>query len=205
MKKTTKKGLKKDEKLHADPSFLFEKLFCYLVFIGVAYYLTAFHNYNYLIKTEELSLFMPTKFFWVECMQKAGGLLEYIGCFLTQFFYYPWLGSSIFIGLLLLLIYLITKVFQIPAKFFPLAFIPSSMLLLAFTELGYLIYILKSPGYVYSNLLGVLSVLAILWGYRVLRSWQSRCVFAGLFIIITYPLFGFYTLFAAGFLLYPGN
>jgi len=197
MKKTTKKGIKKDEKLHADPSFLFGKLFCYLFFIGVAYYLTAFHNYNYLIKTEELSLFMPTKFFWVECMQKAGGLLEYIGCFLTQFFYYPWLGSSVFIGLLLLLIYLITKVFQIPAKFFPLAFIPSSMLLLAFTELGYLIYILKSPGYAYFNLLGILSVLATLWGYRVLRSWQSRCIFAGLFIVITYPLFGFYTLFAA--------
>ena len=197
MKKTPKKGIKKDQKLDADPSFLFGRLLSFLFFIGTAYYLTAFHNYNYLIKTEELSLFMPTKFFWIECMQKAGGLLTYIGCFLTQFFYYPWLGSSIFIGFLLLVRYFTSKAFQISTKFFPLTFIPSAMLLLAFTELGYLIYLFKSPGYVYSNLIGVLVVLGCLWTYRLFCSWQSRSVFIGLFILISYPLFGFYTLFAA--------
>lgn len=169
---------------------------CVLLFIGIAHYLTAYYNYNFMLKTEEQSLFLFTSEFFWECMQRAGGLLTYGGCFLTQFFYYPQLGSILYIGLLLLIVFFTIKAFRIPWSFFPLAFLPALMLLWSYTNLGYLLFVLKSPGYVFSNPLGVLVSLAAFWGYRSLRTWPMRGAFILLYIALSYPLFGFYTLFA---------
>ena len=44
-----------------------------------------------------------TKLFWDSCMSLPGGLLSRTGAYLTQFFYYPALGSIMLILLWLLL------------------------------------------------------------------------------------------------------
>ncbi|MDD4637702.1 MAG: DUF6057 family protein [Bacteroidales bacterium] len=192
----TRRNKKKPFSYVTKSDFLYFNLICAFLFVFVAYYLTGIHNVNYLIKIEELSLFLPTNLYLSDCMKSAGGLLVYCGTFLTQFFYHPWQGSTIFVTLLLLLSYLAVKAFRIPGKYSALALIPSAMLLLSLTEVGYLIYILKSPGYFYSNLLGVIVTLCSFWGYRIIHSWKCRTLFIALFIFATYLLFGFYTLFA---------
>ena len=158
-------------------------------------YLTAFHNKLYLIKIEELSVFIPGKLFFKEMMESPGGFLSYAGMFFTQFFYHPWLGSLIFLAFLLLIQFLTVKAFNIPARYFPLSFIPSLALLLALTQLGYLIYILKSPGYAYSNATGVIILLISFWAYRKLKNRKLKVLFSFFFIILFYPLAGFYAVF----------
>lgn len=177
------------------------KVVCILIFISLAFYLTAMHNANYLRKVEDLSLFLPTFLFLKDCMQLPGGGLTWCGTFLTQFFYYPYLGAGLFIFLLLTLQSLIRSAFRIPDRYFPLSFIPSILLLLSLLQLGYVVYVLKSPGYAFSNLLGLLFVAGAFRIYRTLDWWGMRGSFTILFIVIGYPLLGFYALLAASLFL----
>ena len=166
------------------------------LFVLAAYLITVVYNRSFFCKAEELSLFLPTRLFFTDCMQQAGGLLVYGGAFLTQFFYYPWLGGTFLVGLLWLLQFFVVKAFWVPDRYFPLTFIPSVMLLLSAVQLGYLIYILKSPGYLYSNLLGTIVSVCCFWGYRQLPSWPLRSLALFLFVSLAYPLFGFYALWS---------
>ena len=164
------------------------------VFILLAIYMTVIHNFNYLKKVEDLSLFLPSWTFLKECMMVPGGGLIWGGTFLTQFFYYPWLGGAVFIALLLVLQYLVGKAFRIPDRYFTLSFVPSALLLLALVQLGYVVYILKSPGYAFSNLLGMIAVVGSFWVYRCLKHWVWRGGVVILFSIVGYPILGFYAL-----------
>jgi hypothetical protein len=170
-------------------------IFLSLIFIGAAYFLTAFYNAGFLSWAAEISLFLPTRLFFINTMQTAGGLLSYLGLFLNQFFYYPWLGSTLFIALQGVVIWLTVKTFKIPENYFPLAFLPSILLLTSLSEVGYLLYVLKSPGYLFANTLGIIAVLASLSGYQKIKSTPIKPVAIALFVALTYPLFGFYTLF----------
>jgi hypothetical protein len=48
---------------------------------------------DFLWKVQEGNLFLETSLFFREQMVVPGGLLSWIGTFLTQFFYVPWLGT----------------------------------------------------------------------------------------------------------------
>ena len=120
----------------------FSKFIAIAVFTGLVLYLTAISNSIYFQKLQELSLFAPTKMFLFEKVRLPGGLLNYLGLFFTQFFYYPWLGSIILILFLFAVQFLTIKAFGFNQRLFPLSFIPSLLSLLAITQLGYYIYIL---------------------------------------------------------------
>ncbi|KAA6301808.1 MAG: hypothetical protein EZS26_001971 [Candidatus Ordinivivax streblomastigis] len=179
------------------PRYFFYQGLCIAIFVLFAGFLTAGYNYDFLFRAEELSLFLPTRLFFLQHLRMAGGLLTYAGTFLTQFFYYPWLGSVLLLLLLLLIQYLTLQAFEIPKRYYPLSFIPSILLLLSVTQVGYVLFSLKSPGYLFSNTLGVLVCLLAVMGYKQLKNeWTSSIAWA-LFIILGYPLFGFYALFTA--------
>lgn len=168
----------------------------FLLFLAIAVYYLPIFNKDYLIKLQELSLFIPTKLFFLTQMKVPGGLLSWMGTFLTQFFYYPWLGSAIFIGLVVLVQFLTIKAFKLAWKHYPLVLVVSFALLLTVTQLGYMIFDIKTQGYAYFSLLGFASVLAVNWAYRTLSSPLIRTLSLALFIILFYPLFGFFALFA---------
>ena len=52
-----------------------------------------FFEADLLWKLQEQNLFLNTSQFFNERMLVPGGLLSWIGTWLTQFFYYPWLGT----------------------------------------------------------------------------------------------------------------
>lgn len=164
-----------------------------ILFTFLALYLTVLHNRIYLFKLQDLSLFLPTKMFFLNNVNTPGGFLSYIGLFFTQFFYYPWLGSLIFIFFLYVIQFLTFKAFNFNQKHFPFSFIPSSLLLLALTQLGYIIFTFKSKGYIYSNVFGIIIVLGAFWIYRNISRSNIRLIFSLLFIIIFFPLTGFYS------------
>lgn len=93
--------------------------------------------------------------------------------FLTQFYHFPLLGSLIFIALLVFIKQLLVAAFEIPEKWDVLAYVPPLLLLLSVTQLGYVWLTLKSPGYLFSNSLGVLVVLLVFLATDNLRPWDG--------------------------------
>ena len=76
-------------------------------------------------------------YFLREGLHCAGGLLSLGGSFLSQFYYYPFLGSVLFIALLVLIKYLTVVAFDVPDKWQVLAYLPPLLLLLSVIQLGY--------------------------------------------------------------------
>lgn len=169
-----------------------------IVFITLVLNLTVIRNDSVLKWIEGLSIFLPTSYYLADCFQFAGGLLIYAGTFFTQFLYHPWLGSIILVVFLLIVQYLSIKVFRISGKYFPLSFIPGLMLLLSVSDLGYVWMSLKSPGYFFSNILGVISFLSCFMVYKKLNHLILRILFLLFILIAGYPLLGFYALFSGG-------
>lgn len=168
----------------------------YFVF---AYLLLALKHADYLRQWEQMSLFLPTGMYFDQCMQLPGGLLEWAGTYLVQFFYHPWLGAAIYATLSTLLIWLVYKALYLSRSWAPAAVVPSAMLLLAFLSQGYLVYSLRGPGMPYTNLIGAIVAVG-----SVLACRHIKCVYWRLALMLAligagYPLFGFYGLLAAGF------
>lgn len=68
----------------------------------------------YLRKLEDLSFFMGGQWFFNHCMSVPAGFIDWIASFLTQFFYYPWLGATIFTAALIGLWALTSATFRLP-------------------------------------------------------------------------------------------
>ena len=152
---------------------------------------------NLLWKLQEMNLFLNTSMFFREQMLVPGGLLSWAGTFLTQLFYWPWLGMLVLCLCWLLLMWLTKRAFRIPGQWAGLMLIPVGLLLLTIGVFGYWLYVLKQPGYAFVSTLGTIAVAAMLWAYRSLPAKRYlRTVFIFVACAVGYPLFGIYGLAA---------
>lgn len=122
---------------------------------------------DFLWKLQEQNLFLDTSLFFEERMVVPGGLLSWLGTYLTQYFYYPWMGVMLLCVLWLLLMWLIMRVFQLPAQWSALALIPVGILLISIVDMGYWVYMLKLQGHVFVATLGTIAVMLMLWFFKV--------------------------------------
>ena len=81
-----------------------------LLLIAVA--LLCFES-DLLWRVQMYNLFLDTPLFFRELMVEPGGMLSYLGCYFTQFFYHPWLGVLMLCGWWLLLMWLTKRTFRI--------------------------------------------------------------------------------------------
>lgn len=153
-------------------------------------------EYNYLARVEEQSLFMHTPLFFRQCMVTSGGLLSWMGAYLTQFLHFPPLGVAVLCLLWVALIFLLRHTFRIPGRWMAVTLVPVAMLLLTDVYLGYWIYYLKLKGFFFVATLGTLGAVLLTGAYRLLPR-GLRTVFLLLTVICGYPLMGFYGLLAA--------
>ncbi len=150
---------------------------------------------DFLWKTEEVNLFQYTTLFFKQQMLMPGGLLTYLGTYLTQYLHYPWLGTLILVLCWLLLMWLTKRAFQIPGKWALLMLIPVVLLLTTIVDVGYWLYILKLRGHFFVATLGALFVTASLWIYRSFpKRYHLRAVFIVLIALLGYPMAGIYGL-----------
>lgn len=163
-------------------------LFALLMTIG--------QNPDFLWKLQDLDLFAFDKQFLLDQLSKVGGLSMYLASFLNQFFFHPWLGTLVFVALILLIGVLTAKAFGLKGWAFPLAFIPTVALLWCMTELGYMIYCIKVDGYVFNNILGVLFLLSGVMIFKKIEKLRFRAVFTVGYLMIGYPFCGAFALFA---------
>ena len=149
-----------------------------------------FFEGDLLWKLQERNLFLNTSLFFDEQMVVPGGLLSWAGTWLTQFFYYPWLGTLVLCACWLLLLWLVKKAFALTDEWMSLALVPVGLLLLTIVDMGYWIYFLKLPGHVFVGTLGTIAVAALLWAFRALpQRWGLRLVFIAVTAFVGYPLY----------------
>ena len=111
-----------------------------LLFAVTIWILLNLFEHEFLFRVQELSLWLPTEIYFDERMLVPGGLMSYIACFFTQFFYYPMLGSFIYVALLLVVQWLTIRVFRIPTRHALLALIPGTLIVCCSMEVGYWIF-----------------------------------------------------------------
>lgn len=167
-----------------------------LLFILFSYFMLSMRNGSMLRWYEEMSLFESTRFFFRQCLYFPGGIMRYVGSWLTQLLYYPILGSVVLIILWLLTAWLTQKVFRISRAAFPLIFIVPMAMLASIVQIDDAWISIKSVGYIYSNTISYLFVMMALSIYRIA---ERRQVLAFIVLLITagcYFFAGFYALFA---------
>ena len=167
-----------------------------LVLIGIGVCLTVFEG-DFLWNAQEQSLFLYDSAFFHQLMVVPAGFLSWIGTYLTQFFYHPWLGVTILCIWWAVLMALTAKVFRIPCKWALLLLVPVALLLLAIVDIDYWIYYLKLKGHFFVHTVGWTLVLILLWGYEKLpQRLYVRLVYLLLVALVAYPLMGWYGLAA---------
>ena len=153
---------------------------------------------DYLMRVEELSLFLYTPHFLSQQLVVAGGMLSYVGAWLTQFLYVPWQGALVICLLCALLTVLMQQAFRLPACWAPLLLAPIVAVLLSEFMTGYWIYLLKMRGWFFAFAVGSCVTLSAVWVYRLLmaRQWWLRAAWMVFIGIVLYPLAGIYGLAA---------
>lgn len=167
-----------------------------LALIAVA--LSVFET-DVLYRVQEQSLFLHTPLFFRQCMVTSGGLLSWMGTFLTQFFYYPVWGILILCLCWAALMVLLLRTFRISDRWAVVALVPVVLLLIANVELGYWIFYLKLRGHFYVATLGTIAAVAMTWGFRSLAvrgGWLPAVGYVVVGVMVGYILFGFYGLLA---------
>ncbi len=149
-------------------------------------------------KIQEQNLFLNTPLFFRQQMVVPGGLLTYVGSFLTQLLYYPVLGVTLLCVWWGLLMELMRRTFRVDGPWSVLLLVPVALLLAANVDMGYWIYPIKLKGWYFDATIGVTMIVALLWAYRKLsahRLWRRLLIVVT--ALVGYPLAGTYALAAA--------
>ena len=167
-------------------SGLFAFLFLVLFKTGLLYHL------------EQYSLFCPKGEYLRSFFEQPGGVLALVGAFLTQFCHFPVLGAGLFALSLCLLTWLTGKAFGLEGKAAWLATLPALFLLLFVTRLDYSIYLFKTYGLLFSQVLGYTVAAGLVLVYRkCFLGRRYSPMFPALVLLAGYPLFGSFSLIAA--------
>ncbi|MBS2100918.1 DUF6057 family protein [Carboxylicivirga linearis] len=193
-KKSKPDKQKQNQQIRKFNAAVYIKVVYYTLFVGFAFYFTAIFNKDLLLKLDELSIFQNSRLFFINHLSEPAGLLSYAASFLNQFFYFPWLGSLLFISMLIGIQYLTFRFFKIPKRYYLLSFIPAAALLLLVTQLDYVMYEFIANGYAFINVLGVLMIYLSYQTYKMIPSNWIKYVFALLYVVLLYPVTGFYAL-----------
>lgn len=150
---------------------------------------------DFLWKVQSMNLHLDTSLFYDELMAVPGGMLSWVGTLFTEYFYYPWLGTTILCLWWLLMMWLVKRAFRISDRWTALTLIPMALILVTIVDMGYWIYLLKLRGHVFVTTIATTVVAALLWGFRCVPSkYGVRAVYIALTTVIGYPLMGIYAL-----------
>lgn len=140
-----------------------KKSIFYTLLFPLAAYIVLLTQSDYFYAVEENNTFLGNHTFMMETLRQGGGLWTWIGSFLTQFFYYPWLGSLFLVAIWSAIYLLIVDSFALKGNSRLLAWIPICALLISVTDIGYWIYYIKTPGYCFAPSVSFLAAMLLTW------------------------------------------
>lgn len=130
--------------------------------------------------------------FFHTLLSKPFGLMQYVGAWLTQLFCHPGIGTGVMIVVWTLIFCVGVKAFRLRGSASALMLLPVACLLTSVVNQGYWIYISTIRGYWFSQSVGYLLMLLLLWAARCTpRSWHIVWYVAGACI---YPVLGWFAL-----------
>ena len=166
------------------------------LFTIVTLFLTIGLRPEYLRETADLNPFYLNEGFFRICLSRSGSVVAWVSCGLASWMVKPWLGAVAFGVALLILSALVVRVFRLKGGWQVLAFVPSMMAILNYTQLGYMIYVLKAPAPVFSLPIGLIVSVLLVWAKKAYSKTWWKWTYLVLLTVVGYPLFGFYALFA---------
>ena len=169
----------------------------FVLFAVFAYWILAVKNTDYLYAVQDRSLWLNDTSFFNNKMKYAGGLMQWLGCYCTQYFYHPWMGALMLIGLWALTYFATIKAFRVKNIWSVWALIPVSALLASIICIGYWMYYAKYPGYWFSQTWSVLVMMLGIWGIRNIKNSIVKAVAVAIWVIAFYPLLGAWALIGA--------
>ena len=167
---------------------LYGSLLAFIAFVVYILYV----NQEVIYTAHDRSEFLYGSTFFNRLLSQPFGLIQYAGGWLTQFCYQPALGSAMLASLWTLIVIVGIKAFQLRGGASALMLLPVACLLTSVVDLGYWIYFLTIRGYWFSQSVGLLLMLLLLWLARSTpRKWHPAWYIAGFFL---YPVLGWFAL-----------
>ncbi|MBQ6203795.1 MAG: hypothetical protein IJK46_06850 [Prevotella sp.] len=162
-----------------------------LAFIAFTVYIL-YINLEVLYTAHERSEFIYGAPFFHRLLSKPFGLMQYVGAWLTQLCYRPSLGAAVMMVIWILIFYVGTKAFRLQENVTALMLLPIACLLTSVVNQGYWIYISTIRGYWFSQSIGYLVMLLLLWAARCTpRKWHLVWY---VFAFCIYPVLGWFAL-----------
>lgn len=161
--------------------------------MAAAFLLLPVMNGDYLYTIQDNSVFIKGRTFMVDMVSHYGGWVTWLSCYLTQFFYHPWLGSTLIILLWLALHLLTSWLFNLKGKWSLIAFILPLLLMFNLLDYGYGIYYAKTPGFAFQPTLlcgFVIAGASLVKGFlRLLKvHWADHPITSGLLCALFFAL-----------------
>lgn len=172
----------------------------YFLLFGIAAYIyLAVLNKDYLYTCQEFSIWQNTGEYFDDKMRFVGGFSQWLGCYLTQYLYYPSVGALLMISVWALMYFLTIKVFRISNRWSFMALIPAVLLLCSNISLGYWLYYIKLPGYWFTYSIAFTLMLLGMYICNLYRGYV-RAILIVLYVIGFYPIIGFWSLLGAAYM-----
>ena len=167
---------------------LYVSLLAFILFVVYILYI----NQEVFYTAHDRSEFIFGAPFFNTLMSKPFGLMQYVGAWLTQFFCEPAVGAGILTAIWGLTIFVGIKAFRLQGSASALMLLPVACLLVSVVDLGYWIYVSTIRGYWFSQSVGYLVMLLLLWAARCTpRKWHIVWYLLGVCI---YPVLGWFAL-----------
>ena len=169
-------------------TLLYVSLLAFTLFVVYILYI----NKEVLYTAHDRSEFLFGEPFFHTLMQKPFGLMQYVGAWLTQLFYHPALGAGVLVAIWMLIFFVGVKAFRLKGCATALMLLPVACLLTSVVDLGYWLYISTIRGYWFSQSVGYIVMLLLLWAARSTpRKWHLAWYLLGFCL---YPLLGWFAL-----------
>jgi len=167
---------------------LYVSLTAFILFAVYILYL----NLEMFYTVHERSEFLFGAPFFHTLLSKPFGLMQYVGAWLTQLFYYPSLGAGILLVIWALIFFVGVKAFRLHGNSSALILLPVACLLTSVVDLGYWVYILTIRGYWFSQSVSYLIMLTLLWAaVSTPRKWHLVWY---VLAFCSYPILGWFAI-----------
>lgn len=176
---------------------------CLLAFSVLSLYLLGVELKPFLIETAALTPFYTTTSFIADMMSMPCGFVGYIASMMQSCFAMPWLGALLLTLLLVALAESMRRVFKVSAAWSGLCLVPSFMLILNYTEVGYMLWLVKTPALAFTMPLGMLISIGLTATAMVFHKLWIKLVLIVLYATVGYWLFGLFGLLACLYVVLP--
>ena len=156
-----------------------------------------------LYRLQELSLWLPSRYFFHISNFYPGGMLTWAAAFMTQFFFHPWLGVLLLIITWAAIMALLCWLFRLQGPWRVLTLLVPFALMACLVQTGYWIYYMKLQGHPWVPTLGVLFAVMAGCIYRLIPDRRLRLVWLAIYGILGYPAMGAWSILGIGLMMVP--